>query len=93
MSDGLKFDWFDAVKTGATAVATAVVGVLVRLLFGRAMKGIDDSLALLAKSNVETAAELKGIRTELADYRTELAVLKAEMNHLKSLPVPVGGPK
>lgn len=88
-----KLDWFDLVKGGATAIATAVVGVLVRLLFGRAMKGIDDALARLEKSNADQSGELKELRAELADCRAGILVLQTEIENLKAIPVPVGTPR
>ena len=94
MSDSpLKFDWMDLAKTGATAVATTMVGVLVRLLFGRAMKGIDDSLKVLSDSNAKLTTQLEQLRGELADCRSGILVLQTEIEHLKSMPVPVGRPR
>lgn len=94
MSDSpFRFDLFDVLKGVGSVVASAVIGVLVRMLFGRAMKGIDDKLDRLEASNKNQTEELKGIRADVADCRTDIAVLNRDVDHLKAPPAPAVTPR
>lgn len=49
MNDGGKIDWFDTGKSIGIGLISMVVGVLVRLLFGRAIKDLDEKLGEIPK--------------------------------------------
>lgn len=46
-----KFDWLEGAQRVGLGLVSIVVGVLVRLLFGRVAKDLDDKLAQIPKLN------------------------------------------
>lgn len=52
MSDG-KFEWLGDAKTIGIGLVTTVVGILVRLLFGRAILDLDEKLGEIPKLRAE----------------------------------------
>lgn len=77
-----KLDWFDTGKSIGIGLITMVVGVLVRLLFGRAVKDLDDKLG-----------ELPKLRDAVNDLRVEVAELKAKVDGFDDAPPPQPTPK